>query len=85
MSDRWKIIAIADDGEDGAIEENKDGLLRQLLTEAVHKLYGKDKKVDEYEILIDGTVHADLDVTLEHAGLHNGAEVVVQPVDVSRG
>ena len=85
MSDRWKITAIADDGEHVTIEENKDGLLRRLLTEAVHKLYGKDKKVDDYEILTDGTVQTNLDVSLEHAGLRNGSEVVVQPVDVSRG
>ena len=85
MSDRWKITAIADDGEHVTVEENKNGLLRRLLTEAVHKLYGEDKKVEEYEILIDGTVQTNLDVSLEQAGLHDGSEVVVQPKDVSRG
>jgi predicted DsbA family dithiol-disulfide isomerase len=85
MSDEWKIDAIADDGEQVTIEEHKDGLLHRLLTEAVHKLYGEDKKVDEYEILIDGTVQTNLDVSLVQAGLHDGSEVVVQPKDVSRG
>jgi hypothetical protein len=85
MSEQWKITAIADDGEHVTIEENKDSLLRRLLTEAVHKLYGEDKAVDKYEVVIDGTVQTDLDVSLEHAGLHDGSEVVVQPVDVSRG
>ena len=85
MSDRWKITAITDDGEHVTIEENKDGLLLRLLTEVVHKLYGEDKKVEEYEILINGTVQTNLDVSLEQAGLHDGSEVVVQPKDVSRG
>jgi len=85
MSGRWKITAVADDGEHVTIEENKDGLLRRLLTEAVKKLYGEDKKVDEYEIVISGTVQTNLDVTLEQADLHDGSEVVVQPKDVSRG
>jgi len=85
MSDRWKITAIADDGEHVTIEESKDGLLRRLLTEAVKKLYGEDKKVDEYEIVVNGTVQTDLDLSLEQADLHDGSEVVVQPKDVSRG
>ena len=85
MSDRWKITAIADDGEHVTIEENKDGLLRRLLTEAVKKLYGEDKKVEEYEIVISGTVRTNLDVSLEQVGLHDGSEVVVQPKDVSKG
>ena len=85
MSDRWKITAIADDGEHVTIEENKDGLLRRLLTEAVKKLYGEDKKVEEYEIVIGGTVQTNLEVSLEQAGLHDGSEVVVQPKDVSKG
>lgn len=85
MSDQWKITAVADDGEHVTIEEDKDGLLRRLLTTAVHKLYGEHKEVDKYEIVIDGTVQANLDVSLEQAGLHDGSEVVVQPVDVSKG
>jgi hypothetical protein len=85
MSDRWEIIAIADDGEHVAIEENKDGLLHRLLTEAVKKLYGEDKKTEEYEIVITGTVQTNLDVSLEQAGLYDGSEVVVQPKDVSKG
>jgi hypothetical protein len=85
MSDQWKIKAVADDGEHVIIEENKNGPLRRVLTTAVHELYGKDKEVDKYEIVINGTVQTNLDVSLEHAGLHDGSEVVVQPVDVSRG
>lgn len=85
MSDRWKITAIADDGEHVTIEENKDGLLRRLLAEAVKELYGEDKKTEEYEILVNGTVQTNLDVSLEQVGLRDGSEVVVQPKDVSRG
>ena len=85
MADRWKITAVADDGEHVVIEENEDGLLRSLLTTAVHRLYGEDKEVDKYEIVIGGTVQADLNLSLAGAGLHDGSEVVVQPVDVSRG
>lgn len=85
MSQQWKITAVADDGEHVVIAEDKDNVLRRLLIAAVRELYGRDKKVDEYELVIKGTVQTDLDITLEHAGLHDGSEVVVQPVDVSRG
>ena len=85
MPQQWKITAVADDGEHVIIEENKGGLLRRLLTSAVHKLYGEDKEVDKYEIVINGTIQTNLDVSLEHAGLRDGSEVVVQPIDVSRG
>jgi hypothetical protein len=82
---RWAITAIADDGDKASIEENKDGSLRRLLTRAVRDLYGPGKDDEEYEIVIGGVIQADLDATLEQAGLHDGSEVVVQPTDVSKG
>ena len=85
MPERIAIIAVADDGEHVTIEEDKDILLRHLLHVAVRKLYGEDKEADKYELVINGTVQTDLSVTLHHAGLHDGSEVVVQPIDVSRG
>jgi len=82
---RWTIVAVADDGEDVKIEENKHGHLRQLLAKAVRELYGTNHNVDEYELVIDGVTQVNLDLTLEQAGLHDEAEVVVQPRDVSKG
>jgi hypothetical protein len=85
MSERIKITAVADDGEHVTVEEDKDSPLHHLLHAAVRELYGKDKAVDKYELVINGSVQTNLDATLKHAGLHDGSEVVVQPVDVSRG
>jgi hypothetical protein len=82
---RWTITAVADDGDVASIEEDKDGSLRRLLTRAVRDLYGPGKDDEQYEIVIAGTVQANLDATLEQAGLHDGSEVVAQPKDVSKG
>jgi hypothetical protein len=82
---RWTITAVADDGDEASIEEAKDGSLRQLLSRAVHDLYGAGKDDEKYEIVIGGGIQANLDATLEQAGLHDGSEVVVQPKDVSKG
>lgn len=82
---RWTITAIADDGEHASIKEDDDGHLRQLLAKAVHVLYGADKNVEDYELVIAGVTQTNLDLTLEQAGLHDGSEVIVQPKDVSKG
>jgi hypothetical protein len=85
VGNRWIIVVVADDGEHVEIEENKHSHLRQLLTKAIRELYGHGHKVDEYELVIGGVVQVSLDLTLEQAGLHEKAEVVVQPRDVSKG
>jgi len=82
---RWTITAIADDGDKASIEESEDGSLRRLLTTAVRDIYGPGKDDEKYEIVIGGIVQANLDATLEQAGLHDGSDVVVQPKDVSKG
>ena len=82
---RWTITAVADDGDQASIEENKDSHLRRLLTRAVRDLYGPGKDDDQYEIVIGGVTQTDVNVTLEQADLHDGSEVVVQPKDVSKG
>jgi hypothetical protein len=81
----WTIIAVAGDGGEARLEENPHSLLRHLLIQAVHRLYGAHVNADDYEIVIDGVAQTNLDISLEQAGLHNDAEVVVQPRDVSKG
>ena len=84
-NNRWTITAVADDGDKASIGETKDRQLRVLLTRAVQDLYGYGKDDEQYEIVIGGVAQTDLDASLEQAGLYDGAEVVVQPKDVSKG
>jgi hypothetical protein len=81
----WSITAAAADGDEVTLEESPHSVLSHLLGEAVRRLYGDHARVDDYELLIGGTVQTNLQLTLEQAGLHDNAEVVVQPKNVSRG
>lgn len=81
----WTIVAVATDGDEAQLEESAHSTLSHLLGQAVRRLYGDHAVPGEYEILVNGVVQSDLDVSLEKAGLHDGSEVVVQPKNVSRG
>lgn len=81
----WTIIAVAADGDEARLEESPHSPLRQLLDRAVHQLYGQAANPGDYEVLINGVVQTDLETSLQQAGLHTDAEVVVQPKDVSKG
>jgi len=81
----WTIVAVAGDGDEARFEDNPHSPLRHLLDQAVRRLYGQAANPSDYEMLIAGTVQTDLEISLQQAGLRNGAEVVVQPRDVSKG
>lgn len=81
----WTITAVAADGDEARLEESPHSLLHHLLDQAVRRLYGDHANPADYELLVNGTVQTDLEVSLERAGLHDGSEVVVQPKNVSRG
>jgi len=80
----WTITVAGGEGDTKSVMVNRHAHIRQLRKEGVEALYGNDVKADDYDVLIDGVV-ANLDSTLEEAGLGNGSEVSVLPKDVSRG
>ena len=81
----WTITAVAADGEEARIQESPHSLLNHLLGRAVRRLYGEHATAADYELLISGIVQTNLQLSLEQAGLHDDAEVIVQPKNVSRG
>jgi hypothetical protein len=81
----WTIVAADGEGDTVDLREPKDSRLEHLLRQAVHHLVGAHAKVDDYELLIGGVVQTNLELTLEAAGLHDRAEVVIMLKDVNRG
>lgn len=84
-SNTWTIVAANGEGDTVELHEAKDSRLEHLRRQAVHDLVGAHAKADDYELLIGGVVQADLDLTLEAAGLHDHSEVVIMLKDVNRG
>jgi len=81
---RWTITVAGGEGDTATADLNRHAHIRQLRHEGVRELYGNSVNPDDYDVLIDGVV-ANLDTTLEDAGLSDGAEVTILPKDVSRG
>ena len=81
---RWTIVVAGGEGDTDEVTLNRHAHIRQPRHEGVRALYGKDVNDDDYDVLIAGAV-ANLDATLEEAGLSDGAEVTILPKDVSRG
>lgn len=80
-----KIVAAGAEGDTVTLELNVHQHLRELLHAALKALYGNPARDPNlYDVVIGGNV-ADLDETIEAAGLTNGSEVAVLPKDVSRG
>jgi hypothetical protein len=81
---RWTIIVAGGEGDTATVILGRHAHVRQLRHEGVHVLYGTHVNPDAYDVLIDGVV-ANLEASLEDAGLFDGAEVTILPKDVSRG
>ena len=80
----WTITVAGGEGDTESVTINRHSHIRQLRNEGVRVLYGAGTNADDYDVLIEGVV-ADLEATLEEAGLANGSEVSILPKDVSRG
>ncbi len=81
---RWAITVAGGEGDTDVVTLNEHAHIRQLRHDGVRDLYGTSVNPDEYDVLIGGVV-ANLDATLEQAGLSDRAEVMILPKDVSRG
>jgi hypothetical protein len=81
----WTIVAANGEGDTVELHDAKHSRLAHLLLQAVHQLVGAHAKPDDYDLLIAGVVQTNLDLTLEAAGLHDHAEVVIMLKDVNRG
>jgi hypothetical protein len=81
---RWTITVAGGEGDTDLVELNRHAHIRQLRHHGVRVLYGNSANADDYDLLVDGVV-ANLDATLEDAGLSDGAEATILPKDVSRG
>jgi hypothetical protein len=82
---KWTIVAADGEGDTVDIKESPKGHLRELLRRGVHELVGAHADVNDYDLLIGGTIQEDLGRPLEDAGLHDGSEVTILSKDVSRG
>lgn len=81
----WTITVVDQGGDEQHVRENEHAHLDQLLSKGVKALYGEHVTVGDYVLEINGTDQQDLSKTLAAAGLHDHAEVVILPRDVSRG
>lgn len=80
----WSITVAGGEGDTEVVRLNRHAHIRQLRLEGVRALYGPGVEPDNYDVLVNGVV-ANLDASLENAGLSDGAEVTILPKDVSRG
>jgi hypothetical protein len=81
---KWTITVAGGEGDTDSVTLNRHAHIRQLRHEGVRELYGNNVNPDDYDVLVAGVV-ANLESTLEEAGLSDGAEVTILPKDVSRG
>ncbi len=79
------VVVVAAEGDTATIEVNLHQHVRDFLRRALKELYGNPgPDPDGYDVVINGAI-ADVNVTIDEAGLETASEVAVLPKDVSRG
>ncbi|HEX8729339.1 MAG TPA: hypothetical protein VF739_11985 [Ktedonobacterales bacterium] len=81
-----QVIVIGQEGDDKEVTINPNEPCAQLLRAGLHALYGDPgPNPDEYNLVFGGTPIAPLTQTIASVGITNGAEVSIQPKQISRG
>jgi hypothetical protein len=81
-----EVTVVGQEGDDKVVTINPLEPCAQLLREGLHALYGHPgPNPDEYNLVFGGATITPLTQTLAAVGITNGAEVSIQPKQISRG
>ena len=86
QSHLWMIVVVDQGGDQAEVQENEHAPLSELLHKGLKALFGEPvPNSADYVLVIGGAEQTDLSKSLTAAGLHDHAEVMILPADISRG
>lgn len=84
--ERIQVTVLGQEGDDKVVTINPHEQCSQLLREGLDALYGHPgPSPDEYNLVFGSTTITPLTQTIASVGISNGAEVSIQPKQISRG
>jgi len=82
--DLWTIVVADQGGDQAEVRENEHAPLSELLHKGLKALFGEPvPNSADYVLVIAGDEQTDLSKSLVTAGLHDHAEVMILPADIS--